>query len=113
MNEYLARRETHWQFNLATSLWWGGLFDHMVGLMENAFRKAIGNANLTFKQLKEVLLEVKITLNNRLLGYLEDDIELQPLTPNGMIHMVQTLLYLRKSQKGKTKPKQWLSRSDI
>ncbi len=58
----------------------------MVGLMENAFRKAIGNANLTFKQLKEALLEVEITLNNRPLGYLEDDIELQPLTPNGMIH---------------------------
>jgi hypothetical protein len=58
----------------------------MLGLVKNAFRKAIGNANLTFKQLKEVLLEVEITLNNRPLGYLDNDIELQPLTPNGMIH---------------------------
>ncbi len=46
----------------------GGLFDHMVGLMENAFRKAIETANRTFKQLKEVLLEVEITTNNRPLG---------------------------------------------
>ncbi|CAB4009680.1 Hypothetical predicted protein [Paramuricea clavata] len=57
-----------------------------MGLMKNAFRKAIGNENITFKQLKEVLLEVEITLKNRPLGYLDNDIELQPSTPNGMIH---------------------------
>jgi hypothetical protein len=58
----------------------------MVGPMKNTFRKAICNANITFNQLKEVLLEVEITFNNRLLGCLDNDIELQPLTPNGMIH---------------------------
>ena len=71
VNDYLARREIHWQFNLARSPWWGGFFERMVGLMKNAFRKTIGKANLTFKQLKEVLLEVEIILNNKLLGYLD------------------------------------------
>lgn len=61
-------------------------------MMKNTFRKAVGNANLTFKQLKAVLLEVEITLNNRPLGYLDDDIELQPLTPNGLIHGVNISL---------------------
>ena len=46
----------------------------------------MGHANLTFKQLKEVLTTVEVTLNNRPLGYLEDDIQLPPLTPNGLIH---------------------------
>ena len=61
VNDYLARREIHWKFNLARSPWWGGFFERMVGLMKNAFRKAIGKANFTFKPLKEVLLEVEIT----------------------------------------------------
>ena len=54
--------------------------------MKVSLRKALGNANLTFKQLKEVLLNVDVTLNNRPLDYLEDDIELPPLTTNSMLH---------------------------
>jgi hypothetical protein len=95
VNDYLAWREIHWQFNLARSPWWGGFLERIVWLMKNAFRKAIGNANLTFKQLKEVLLEVEITLNNRPLGYLDNDIELQPLTPKVKV-MVKRARYLKR-----------------
>ena len=54
----------------------------MVGLMKSALRKAVGYTNLTYKR-KEVLITVEVTFNNRPLGYLEDDVELPPLTPNG------------------------------
>ena len=43
-------------------------------------------ASLTFDQLKEVLMDVEVQLNNRPLGYMEDDIESLPLTPNTLIH---------------------------
>ena len=86
INDYLAKMNIQWQFNLSRSPWWGGFFERMVGLMKSALRKAVGHANLTYKQLKEVLITVEVTLNNRPLGYLEDDIELPPLTPNGLIH---------------------------
>ena len=36
--------------------------------------------------MKEVLMEVEVTLNNRLLPYVEDDSDMQILTPNAMIH---------------------------
>lgn len=58
----------------------------MVGLMKSALRKAVGRASLTFDQLKEVLMDVEVQLNNRPLGYMEDDVESLPLTPNVLIH---------------------------
>ena len=42
--------------------------------------------NLSLKKLREVLLDVEVILNNRPLRYLEDDVQLQPLTPNKMLH---------------------------
>ena len=86
VNDFLARRNILWVFNLARSPWWGGFFERMVGLMKVALRKAVGRASLTFDQLKEVLMDVEVQLNNRPLGYMEDDIESLPLTPNTLIH---------------------------
>jgi hypothetical protein len=86
VNDFLAGRNILWVFILARSPWWGGFFERMVGLMKVALRKAIGRANLTFDQLNEVLMDVEVQLNNRPLGYMEDDIESSPLTPNTLIH---------------------------
>ena len=51
--------------------------------MKTALRKPGGRANLTINQLKEILTDVEVTLNNR---PMEDDIESLPLTPNMLIH---------------------------
>ena len=47
--------------------------------------EAIEKAKLTWKELMSVLLDIEITLNNRPLGYIEDDIQTPILTPNLMI----------------------------
>ena len=54
----------------------------MVGLMKQCLYKTVGKANLSWQELEEVLLDVEITLNNRPLSYLEDDIQFPALTPN-------------------------------
>ena len=40
---------------------------------------------MKWKELEEVVLDVEISLNNRPLTYVEDDVELSVLTPNLMI----------------------------
>ena len=47
----------------------------MVGLMKQCLYKTVGKANLSWQELEEVLLDIEITLNNRPLNYLEDDIQ--------------------------------------
>ena len=57
----------------------------MVGLVKNALNKTIGCGFLSWAELEEVLLDVEITLHNRPLCYVEDDVALPTLTPNLMM----------------------------
>jgi hypothetical protein len=59
-------------------------FERMVGLVKSALYKSIGNGFLTKKELEDVLLDIETTLNNRPLGYQEDDIQMPTLTPNSL-----------------------------
>ena len=82
LQQFLAKENIKWQFNLSRAPWCGGQFERMVGLVKSALYKSIGNGCLTKKELQDVLLDVEITLNNRPLGYQEDDIQMPTLTPN-------------------------------
>jgi hypothetical protein len=75
VNNYLAKMNLEWQFNLS-----------IIEFQFNAHSKVIGKANLKFQKLKDVSLNVKITMNNSPLGYVEAGIELPPLTPNMLIN---------------------------
>lgn len=86
LSDFLAQQQISWQFNLSRAPWWGGQFERMVGLVKEAMRKRIGNAQLTYDELKELLLDVKVALNNRALSYVEEDVQLPVLTPNSMLY---------------------------
>ena len=57
-----------------------------MGLVKQALYKVIGRAVPTWKELTEVMLDIEIALNNRPLSYVEDDIQLQTLTPNVLVN---------------------------
>ena len=57
----------------------------MVGLVKQALYKVVGNAKLRWDELQDVLLDVELSLNNRPLSYVEDDVEMPILTPNIMM----------------------------
>ena len=86
VSNLLARGEIKWQFNLSRAPWWGGQFERMVGLIKQSLYKSIGNGFLWLEELREIILDVEVTLNNRPLSYVEDDIELPILTPNSLLY---------------------------
>ena len=49
-------------------------FKRLIGLSKRAFYKLMGNGMLTLKELEYLVLDVKVTLNDRASTYLEDDI---------------------------------------
>ena len=53
--------------------------------MKGAFYKTVGQGQLSWDKLSEVLLDVEIVLNNCPLSYTEDDIHLPMLTPNALL----------------------------
>ena len=73
------------QFNLSRAPWWGGQYERLIGLVKQAFYKVVGRLSLTWEELKDVILDVEISLNNCPLTYVEDDSEVSVLTLNAMI----------------------------
>ena len=91
VNDYIAQQEIIWQFNLSRAPWWGGQFERHVSLIKGAMYKTIGKNSLTWYELEEVLMVIQITLNNRPLYHVEDDIQIPISTPNTMIHGIAIL----------------------
>ena len=81
----LDRQRIEWRFNLERSPWWGGFFERMVGSVKACLRKVLGNARLTFDELRTVLVEVEGTLNSRPLTYEYNEVEHEALTPSHLI----------------------------
>ena len=75
-----------WRFNLSKAAWWGGFFERMVALVKNSLKKCLGRSQLTFEELGELMLDIEFSLNNRPLTYQGEDLEMEPLTPNHLIH---------------------------
>ena len=69
--------------------------------------KVFGKVNLNLHELKDVILDVETTLNNRLLCYVEEDIELPELTPNLMMLGHQNALRKRAKYLEKCKQNLW------
>ena len=85
IKNYLAKQGIKWWFNLSQAPWWGGQFKRLVGLVKSAMYKTIGQRNLSRKELQDVIIDVEVALNNRLLDYLENDVQLPVLTPNALL----------------------------
>jgi len=85
LQNHLAHQGIKWQFNLSRAPWWSGQFERLVGLVKRVLFKGIGRACLLWNELEEVLLDVEVTLNNRPLCYVEDDVQLPILTPSAMM----------------------------
>ena len=55
-----------WKFNLARAPWWGGFFEHLIGIMKKCLSKVIGRSLLSYEELEEVLHEQQaIVLSGR------------------------------------------------
>ena len=91
-HDYLSKQQIRWQFNLSRAPWWGGQFERKIGIVKSALRKCIGNGMLKWKELEEVLLDVEVTLNNRPLSYIEDEVQFPVLTPNTLLFANSNIL---------------------
>ena len=86
MQEHLIKIEIQWKFNLSRAPWWGGQFEQMAGLVKQCLYETTGRANLSQKEFEEIILDIEVTLNNRPLMYVEEDIKMPVLTPNTSLY---------------------------
>ena len=58
----------------------------MVGLVKQYLYKTTRRANLSKKGFEEIVVDIEVTLNNRPLMYVEEDIQMPVLTPNTLLY---------------------------
>ena len=58
----------------------------MVGLVKQYLYKTTRRANLSKKEFEEIVVDIEVTLNNRPLMYVEEDIQMPELTPNTLLY---------------------------
>ena len=84
---FLASEKIKWKFNLNRAPWWRGQFERMIWVIKQMLYKAMKNAHLTMVKMQEVMLDIKINMNNQPLKYLQQVVKEQPiLTPNVLFH---------------------------
>ena len=83
VQDYLARQEISWRFNLSKSPWWGGMYERLLKDIKKSLYKVLGRSTLSFDQLEAIVIDIEKNVNNRPLTYVESEQEEeQVLTPN-------------------------------
>ena len=83
LQNYLARENIRWQFNLAKSPWWGGIYERLIKEIKKTLHKTLGRSYLSYEAFKSVIMDIERNLNNRPLTYVEAEGEEEAvLTPN-------------------------------
>ena len=70
-----------------------GVFLELLPSLETTeFYKTVGQGQLSWEELGEVILHVEVTLNNRPLCYQEEDVQLPTLMPNTLLFLNTNIL---------------------
>jgi len=88
VHTYMVNNQIQWKFIVEKAPWWGGFWERMVGITKRCLKKTIGRSQITFEELRTIVVEIEGTLNNRPLTYMYDDVEgvSRPLTPAHLIY---------------------------
>ena len=75
IKRFALKSKITWKFILEKSLWWGGFYERLIGIIKRCLKKVVGKAFLNYNELATLLIETEPTLNARPLTYLSDNNE--------------------------------------
>jgi len=87
IKEALGCQGVDWQFIPKWTPWYGGFWEHLIGLTKQAIRKTVGRAFISLQQLQKIVVEIESILNDRPLNYVNSDLrDPQPLSPSHLLY---------------------------
>lgn len=88
VQSYLSKKEVRWDFIVEKAPWWGGFWERLIGVTKDCIKRAVGRAQLTFEELRTILIEAEGIVNSRPLTYIYDDTEgiSYTLSPSHLIY---------------------------
>nr|XP_047140933.1 uncharacterized protein LOC101236808 [Hydra vulgaris] len=82
---FAANQYIKWKFNTPLSPWWGGLFEQQVRMTKRCLKKALKTSKSSHEEIRTLLSEIEMVLNNRPLTYLYNNQGDEALTPNHLV----------------------------
>ena len=82
IKRFALKSKITWKFILEKSLWWGGFYERLIGIIKRCLKKVAGKAFLNYDELTTLLIEIEQTLNTRPLTYLSDNNQDEAITPS-------------------------------
>lgn len=87
LKEALASQNVTWDFIPKRAPWYGGFWEHIIGLTIQTVKKTLDRTFITLKQPEIVVTEVEAMLNDRPLTYVSSDVrDPEPLTPSHLLY---------------------------
>ena len=62
LQNYLARENICWQFNLAKSPWWGGIYERLIKEIKKSLHQTLGRSHLSYEAFESVIVDVERNL---------------------------------------------------
>jgi len=76
-----------WKFIPKKAPWFGGFWEHLIGLTKASLKKVLGRSHINLPTLQTLIVEIEAVLNDRPLTYTPSDIDdAQPLTPAHLLY---------------------------
>ena len=69
LSDALARKSIEWKFIPKRAPWFGGFWEHLIGLTKSTLKKILGRTHATLESLQTIIVEVEALLNDRPLTY--------------------------------------------
>jgi len=65
IKEALGRQGVNWQFIPKRASWYGGFWEHLIGLTKQAIRKTLGRTFISLQKLQTIVVEIESMLNDQ------------------------------------------------
>nr|CAD2195452.1 unnamed protein product [Meloidogyne enterolobii] len=69
-NNFLLEKEIEWKFIPALSPWQGGVYERLVKLVKDSFKRSLGSRILNIEELRTFIKEVEMSINCRPISYI-------------------------------------------
>ena len=87
VQDTLRNRGTTWKFIPKRAPWYGGFWEHLIGLTKMILKKVLGRTFISLTGLQTIVTEIKAVFNDRPITYVSSDVsDPEPLTPAHLLY---------------------------
>jgi hypothetical protein len=82
-----SKQEVQWRFIPKRAPWFGGFWEHLIGLTKTTLKKILGRAYISLEGLQTFIVEIEAVLNHRPITYVTSEADdPEPLTLSHLLY---------------------------